>query len=288
MMAGMMAATTWGQPPVHYLQSGFEPPGSVASVQRLRGGPVAGYFQPVEIRGPKGSLVSIAHDGGFTSPESNQLHAALVVGELYRIRIGNIPLNEEAEVYPTIEMLNRLYPPEGQKLRFPIPIEITQEELQMAISGQLVTRVIYLENPQLAYPESQVGNEQRVTPIAPDADPLHEADLRGRPMVILRMGSRVPDTHHETGENLFPTPPFIVYSPPPLPSPMSRDEADRGLEREMEPRDYPRVPLTPTPEILPDSRREEDLPPIVSREDNNASRAGSIQSRLPQPNIQRR
>jgi hypothetical protein len=284
----MLAATTWGQPPVHYLQSGFEPPGSVASVQRLRGGPVAGYFQPVEIRGPGGSLISIAHDGGFTSPESNQLNAALVVGELYRIRIGNIPLFEEAEVYPTIEMLNRLYPPEGQKLRFPIPIQITQEELQLAISGQLVTRVIYLEDPQLAYPESQTGNEQRLTPISPDSDPLQEADRRGRPMVILRMGSRVPDVHHETGENLFPTPPFIVYTPPPLPSPMSRDEADRGLERELEPRDYPRLPLDPTPESFQDSRREEDLPPIVSRDDGILPRMGPIQSRLPQPDIQRR
>ena len=259
-LTGLLATGLSAQPPVHYLQSAHEPPGNVASVQRLRGGPVAGYLQPVEVLGPQGSLISIAHDGGFTAPQSGQLNAAMVVGELYRLRVGNIPLNPEAEVYPTIEMLNRLYPPEGQKLRFPLPIELTQEELQMAISGALVTRVIYLEDPELAHGEPQQGTSQRVLPLAPDADALYEADRLGRPMAILRMGSRVPDMDSATGQNLFPTPPFVLYTPPALPSPLPRDPADRGIEQELEQRDYPRIPLNNSG----DARRDDELPPIVA------------------------
>jgi hypothetical protein len=261
---GLLVSTVAAQPPVHYLQSAHEPPGRVAAVQWMRGGPVAGYMQPVEITAPEGALISLAHEGGFTTPQENQLHAALMVGHLYRLRVGNIPHAAETEIYPTIEMLNRLYPPPGQKLRFPLPIELTQEELEMAMSGLLVTRVIYLEDPLLAIPEAQDSRTQRVQPISPNSDPLYEADRRGRPMAILRMGSRVPDIDAETGQCLFPTPPFVLYTPPALPEPLPPGAADRGLEQELEPRDYPRLPLDSSKE----GRGGDELPRIVTPQES--------------------
>ena len=55
--ACMLAAQ---QPPVHYLHQGIMPPGAIGSRQLQRGGPLPGFFQPVEIKAPPGALISLA------------------------------------------------------------------------------------------------------------------------------------------------------------------------------------------------------------------------------------
>ena len=40
----------------------------------------------------------------------------------------------------------------GKEYVFPIPVQLTEVELNIALSGKLVTRVIYLENPRNALP----------------------------------------------------------------------------------------------------------------------------------------
>ncbi len=233
---------------VHYLPSAHQPPGYVAAAQHMRGGPVAGYMQPVEISVPSGALVSPAQADGFLEPQADKLHVALMVGQLYWFRVGNIPFHEGQEVYPTIEMINRTYPPIGQKLRFPLPVAFTQEDLELALNGNLVTRVIYIEDPRTALPAPQQPGEQRVLDVTSADDPLYVADRMGRPIAIVRMGSRVPEIDPATGQCLFPTPPLIPYTPPPVRTIQPRDELLRGLEQEMEQRDYPRIPLdSPAP-----------------------------------------
>ena len=41
----------------------------------------------------------------------------------------DIPEHPGVEVFPTVEMIDRLYPPQGQSLKFPVPIDLTQDEL---------------------------------------------------------------------------------------------------------------------------------------------------------------
>ena len=52
-------------PPVHYHHAGIMPPGAIGSQQLQRGGPLPGYFQPVEIKAPQGALISTAASGDF-------------------------------------------------------------------------------------------------------------------------------------------------------------------------------------------------------------------------------
>ena len=85
-------------------------------------------------------------------------------------------------------MIDRLYPPLGQERRFPIPVDITKEELELALSGRFVTRVIYLEDPQHALPVAEQPDEQTYFQIPPGDNPLDVADRLGRPMAILRLG----------------------------------------------------------------------------------------------------
>jgi hypothetical protein len=226
---------------MHYFQDTRLPPGAVGAAQLLRGGPLEGYVQPVQFRGPPRTLISIAQDGQFTDAEVGVLHAGLLVGQIYRLRVSNIPGFEEFEIYPSLEVLNRLYPPEGQRWRFPIPIEFTQEELELAIDGQLVTRVIYLEDPRAALPAAE-PNGQRYFEVAADQNPLEAADRLGRPMAILRMGSRVPDFDANTGQFQFHCPPLVQYAPPPPLVQATDDDISRGLERGLEGQNFSRLP----------------------------------------------
>ena len=61
-----LAATLTAQPPpVHYQHRADHPPGFVGGQQLLRGGPREGYFQPVQINVPEGTLVAAPTAGGF-------------------------------------------------------------------------------------------------------------------------------------------------------------------------------------------------------------------------------
>jgi hypothetical protein len=241
----------------HYFQSADLPPGTVGQAQLLRGGPLPGYFQPVEVRCPQGCLISPAVGPGYAEPQPDKLLAGMLVGAVYRLKISKIPLHETDEIYPTIEVINRLHPPPGQESRFPIPIEITAEELQLAIRGQFVTRVIYLEDPTRPFPLQEDPKNQRVFEVHPADDPLRVADELGRPMAILRMGSRVPD------ETQDPTQLGFGYGSPPLKllAPAIDLPRDAGLETSSSPPGakgairYPRLPLILQPGTPMQTRR---------------------------------
>src|SRR5207244_12170007 len=113
-----------------------------------------------EIRAPKGAAISTSESGQFSGPKLAPLSVGLLIGSVYRLRVTNIQQQKGQEVYPTIEVINRLYPPMGMEFKFPIPIELTQEELEMALSGRFVTRVVYLEEPEAALPVAQKPGEQ--------------------------------------------------------------------------------------------------------------------------------
>lgn len=231
----VLSATTpaWTQQrPYHYFHSADMPPGAIGAAQLMRGGPLPGYFQPVEITAPGETQVALAMDGLFDSPQPAPLRAGLLVGKVYRLRVTNIPLRPGQEVFPSVEIINRLYPPPGNEVKFPIPIDLTQEELELAVRGHFVVRVIYLENPRGALPVRQTPREQRYFEVRANEDPLEVADTLGRPMAILRIGSRIPDQDPSSGRFLFDSPPWMQ-----LPTWTEPTSSDKG-----EP-----TPATPTP-----------------------------------------
>jgi hypothetical protein len=186
-LAAIMAGSAYAQrPPIHYHYSADAPTGTLGKAQLLRGGPLAGYFQPVEISAPKGAAISLAEEGGFGEGKDGRALVGLRIGNVYHLKVTRIPLNEGVEVFPTIELLDRLYPPEGQELRFPIPIDLTLEELDHAANGRFVTRVIYLEDPRRALAVREDPDQQRYFEVPSDQDPLEVADRIGRPVAILR------------------------------------------------------------------------------------------------------
>jgi hypothetical protein len=214
--------------PWHYLNKADMPPGVIGMRQLERGGPLAGYFQPVEVTAPAGTLLSVVANGDFSEPKPGKLLAGMLIGQVYRLKVSNIPGLEGQEVFPTIEVIDRLYPPPGQAARFPIPIELTAEELRYALDARYVLRVIYLEDVQSAPPVRDEPGKQRYFEIAPGEDAMQAADRLGRPMAILRMGSRVPLPDEDPGRFLYEQPPVFLFEPPPT------IDRKKGLEAPLE------------------------------------------------------
>jgi hypothetical protein len=211
----LLLSNAWSQrEPAHYFHSGGLPPGAIGTGQLLRGGPLPGYFQPVEIKAPEGAAISLAVDGRFERPQKSSVLAGMLIGQVYRVRITEIPRQEGFEVFPTIEVVNRLYPPPGLKNHFPIPVHVTADELELALAGRFVTRVIYLEDPQNALPVQDRDDFQRYWEVRSDEDALKAADRLGKPVAILRMGSRVPDVDAMSGRFTFGCPPLVKLSRP--------------------------------------------------------------------------
>ena len=99
--------------------------------------------------------------------------AGLLIGHVYRFRITGIPDAEGAELYPTIELIDRTYPPPGLATLHPIPINLDEDDLDAAMDGQMVTRVVYLEkDQQSAMPLPETPTTSLAIHIGHNQDPL--------------------------------------------------------------------------------------------------------------------
>jgi hypothetical protein len=194
---------------VHYQHQSAPPPGAIGNWQLRRGGPLPGHFQPVEIKAPPGAAISMAVDGQFEPPTPGPVTAGMLIGSVYRLRVTGIPLAEGEELFPTIEVIDRTYTPIHYVWRFPIPIELTQQDLDLALAGKFVTRVIYLEDPQRPVAAHDFGT-QLWFDANPGDNPLHVADSLGRPVAILRIGGRLPiDPQQPDAGFLYGSPPHL-------------------------------------------------------------------------------
>ncbi|MDA7980782.1 MAG: hypothetical protein MPJ50_18660 [Pirellulales bacterium] len=203
-LTGTAAAQTAN---VHYQHRADMPPGSIGQWQLQRGGPLAGYFQPVRLTLPEGASVSFAISGQF-GPTVQTPTSGLLIGQVYRLRVQGIPDAEGVELFPTIEVIDRTYPPANLAWKFPIEVEINRQDIRDALSGKFVTRVIYIEDPNAALPVRRDPKNQEYFDVRPGKDPLAIADGLGRPVAIIRLGSRTPQNP------LQPSPQFLYGSPP--------------------------------------------------------------------------
>ncbi|MEM9587142.1 MAG: hypothetical protein AAGA03_07665 [Planctomycetota bacterium] len=193
---GPLAAAEPGRPlPVrsgHRLLPGNASPGAIGQTYLASGrSHLAGYFQPVAFSGPKDTKFALSHSGSFLPPDP-KLMAGLLIGNVYRFRISEIPGSPGAELFPTVELIDRTFPPPGLATRYPIPINLDEEDLEAALSGQMVTRVIYLEDPQTALAIEETPTSPRAIDISEQEDELETADRFGRPLAIVRIGSLTP------------------------------------------------------------------------------------------------
>lgn len=169
------------------------PPGMIGSIQLQRKPELRGVWQAVELRCPDGVKVNVGDAGTFSADIPQPARLAVLVGAVYRLRLTGLPGGEDVELYPTLEIIDRTHPPAEREHRFPIPVELDETDLSDAAAGELITKVIYLEDSEIAEPVDTSNKPQRVLDIGAAQDALETADRMGRPVAILRIGSRVPN-----------------------------------------------------------------------------------------------
>jgi hypothetical protein len=111
-------------------------------------------------------------------------------GALYRLKLSNIPGRPGIELYPTLEVGPALPRTEAFLAHNAIPAQFTEEDFDQVLSGNFVTKVIYLPDPEfqelaLAGVETLVS-----TRLDPGVDPIVEADRRGAILAIIRLGNK--------------------------------------------------------------------------------------------------
>ncbi|MEM6690263.1 MAG: hypothetical protein AAF664_12590, partial [Planctomycetota bacterium] len=238
MVAGFLAIMAWNitnvdaqqpfaatMPPGHAILNGSMPPGAVGNA-RLSGhgpGPVFGYYQPIKFVGPVGTKYAIASMGAFADAEKD-LMVGLLVGSVYRFKVTDIERRPGVELYPSVEIIDRTYPPAGLETRYPIEIHLDEEDFDAALEGRMVTRVVYLEDPQNAVPLDQSTNPAKPIELSTYQNALTEADRYGRPVAIVRLGSLTPPRNASLWTS------FAYGNPPYAPIFQSRTGLETSLQ----------------------------------------------------------
>jgi uncharacterized repeat protein (TIGR01451 family) len=117
-------------------------------------------------------------------------------GYIYRVKMtGFIEGAKNVALYPTLEVRNTLaLPPSMPVSRFPAPVVLHADEVERIENGAYLTKVVYLENPDTAIPRGSAKEEPIESFAAGTGDPVEEARLLGRPVLIVRVGAKEIDT----------------------------------------------------------------------------------------------
>ncbi len=217
----LAASPTFAQSTAHRLFSAHMPLGEVGRISRAQGRIEPGPNQMIRIVAPDGVVVTPWDGQSDEVGQTVPVTVGLQVGYAYRFELRQIPLLPERHLYPTIELIDRTHPPAGLEQRHAVTIEFTLEDLQLAAAGNLITRVVYVEAPQDAIPSpSLAASSQPYFEVAQGDDPLAIADVLGRPLAIVRLGSRdmTPGEHD----------PGLVPSAPPVERIAGRNPAPRN------------------------------------------------------------
>jgi hypothetical protein len=163
----------------------------------------------VYFRNPSGMTVNwdVSMPGAFDSPP-------LVVpgrynfpqGALYRLKLTNIPGRAGVELYPTIEIAPTMPRTEAYLAHNAIPVEFTEEDFDQVLSGNFVTKVLFLPDPE--FQELAVAGVETLvsTRLDPGVDPIIEADRRGSILAIVRLGNKdlqIPGAEGEAALGVF-------------------------------------------------------------------------------------
>ncbi len=173
------------------------------------GGPGPGIIPPMPFTPPMGMGPPPTSQVAFVNPEGMAVNwdigqpgafdsDVLIVpgrynfpqGAIYRLKLTSIPGRPGVELYPTLE----IGPPTPRTIAYlahnAIPVQYTEEDFDQVLSGNFVTKVIYLPDPE--YQELALANVETLvsTRLDPGVDPIVEADRRGAILAIVRVGNK--------------------------------------------------------------------------------------------------
>ncbi len=145
--------------------------------------------------GPSGANVrwDVAAQGMFDSePMVCPFRQDFPQGGVYRLKLTDIPGHPGLELYPTIEVAPAKPRTQAFLAHSMIPVNFTEEDIMQVRSGNFVTKVIYLPDPEFQELALAVGTPDTIvsTRLDPGVNPIAEADRRGAILAIIRMGNK--------------------------------------------------------------------------------------------------
>lgn len=204
-VAGCKGPLTKNLPPAPMLAHpgpGVDGPGP-AVMAFQPGQPIPGLASQVLFAGPEGTHVvwGISHPAAFDSD-------VLVCpgrynfpqGGIYQLKLSNIPGRAGVELYPTLEVANAIPRTAAFLAHSAIPVQFTEEDFDQVLSGNFVTKVIYLPDPE--FQELAIAGVETLvsTRLDPGVDPITEADNRGSILAIVRLGNKDLQIPGDVGE----------------------------------------------------------------------------------------
>ncbi|MEZ6074509.1 MAG: hypothetical protein R3C56_02195 [Pirellulaceae bacterium] len=137
------------------------------------------------------AFYDVAGDGSFGSEPLYVPGASPEFpGGIYRMKLTNIQGREGVELYPTIEVANGNPRTAAYLAHNAIPVQFTTDDFEQVLSGNFVTKVIYLPDPEFQG-DALVGVDVLVSNrLEPGLDPIVEADRRGSILAIVRVGNK--------------------------------------------------------------------------------------------------
>jgi uncharacterized repeat protein (TIGR01451 family) len=188
-------------------------------------------------------------------PEGRSFDGPVVVGLRpgypYRFQVSHLPERPGVSFFPTVEVRGTLaLSPQLAAGRFPAPVLVTDEDVRAVLAGSLVTKVVYLEDPERAVPTATRPDQPLEITLPPTMDLLCEARQRGRILLIVRLGGRQLVSADELacesayGTMLFPgervlgppsRPPCLALDLRPPEEEVIHDGGDRGIRAGLDP-----------------------------------------------------
>ncbi len=195
---------------------------------------VGGNTSQIAFLGENGIQISwdVSGPGAFdSSPVVTPARQDFLQGAIYRLRLAGIPGREGVELFPTLEVAPVTPRTDAFLAHAPIPVQFTTEDFDQVTSGNFVTKVIYLPDPE--FQELTLSGVETLvsTRLDPGVDPIAEADRRGSILAIVRMGNK--DFRTSGSYNYGP------YGPSGPGGVMCAAYQQEGMTPEMAPQEYP-------------------------------------------------
>jgi len=119
------------------------------------------------------------------------MNVGLRPGYIYRLELSGLPGLPGVSFYPTLEVRGTLQLPSNLRAAdYPAPVIFSPEDVERILSGALLTKVIYLEPPDRAFPVATQPGVPLETDLRPGQDILAQARAMGRLLLIVRLGTR--------------------------------------------------------------------------------------------------
>jgi len=145
----------------------------------------------IRFLGPSGMSVGWQIQGGFASDQLtvpgrynfNQ-------GVTYRLKLENLgPDRPGMVLYPSLQVYPSHPSTEAYLSHVPIPLQLTEEDIDQVASNNFVTKVVYL--PDARHQELAIAGVETLvsTRLDPGVDPVAEASHRGTILAVLRVGN---------------------------------------------------------------------------------------------------